>query len=147
MYKSVVIACATLLLSSCVSLPKCSQVMSGEDMSSRIIVYRKGALLGMAGTQNISLNQCHMGTLWNAGYLVQAVPPGRHYVNVLDDFGKPVSAFPLDVEANKDYYLKWSFKIEDVYLVGAYGGTTGKHQFRVVEKDFAISELEKLNKL
>lgn len=86
-----------------------------------------------------------MGNLWNGSYLIQSVPPGSHYVHVLDDFGRKISSFPVVVEANKDYYLKWSFEIEDVYVVGSIGGTTGEHHFKLVGRTFAVSELKKLN--
>ncbi len=136
-----------LLLSSCVSLPKCSQVIAAEDLSSRIIIYRESALLGFADAQNISLNECRMGNLWNGSYLVQDVPAGKHTIHVLDDFGKTISSFVVLVEEKEDFYLKWSFEVEDVYIGGAVAGTTVSHYFKVVDKELAVNELKKLNNI
>lgn len=147
MNKIVILTLLVVSLTSCVSLPKCSQSISGEDLSSRLIVYRKSALMGFGASQNIGLDECHMGGLWNGSYLIQSVPPGTHNVHVLDDFGKRMSSFSVDVEANKDYYLKWSYEVDSVYIVGTVGGTTGKHHFQVVNKEMAVSEMKKLNEI
>lgn len=86
-----------------------------------------------------------MGSLKNGGYLVQSVPTGPVSVSVLDDFGKKVSSLPLEIAPNQDYYVKWSFQVDDVYVVGSIGGAIGNHNFQLVEKEFAIGEVEKLN--
>lgn len=147
MIRTAIVVFTAFWLQSCVSIPKCNQLTVDEGASSRIIVYRKAAVLGFAASQNIGFNDCLMGSLWNGSYLVQAVTPGDHEVHVIDDFGRKVSTFPIAVEAKKDYYLKWSFEVDDVYFAGPVAGTTGKHHFQVVDRQFAISELDKLKNI
>ena len=144
-YTSLLLAC--LAVSGCASLPKCADTLTIDESAGRVVVYRQAAVMGFATVQPIAINDCKLGTLTNASYIEARLPAGEYQIAVLNDFGKPRNAQPIEIRSGEDLYLRWSFEVGDVYVAGSTAGTTGSDTFTPVTRETAVAELDKLGEL
>ena len=141
------LACIFLTMSGCAGLPKCTDAFTVDESAGRVVVYRKAAVMGFAVRHPVAIDNCQFGTLTNGGFIVGQLPPGDYQIAVLNDFGKPRNPQRINVRSGEDMYLRWSFDVEDVYVVGSTSGATGRDVFTPVTREIAVSELEKLGEL
>lgn len=134
-------------ITGCASLPKCADTLAIDESAGRLVVYRQAAVMGFATLQPIAIDNCKLGTLSNGSYIEARLPAGEYQIAVLNDFGKPGNPQPIQVRSGEDLYLRWSFDVRDVYVVGSTAGTTGRDLFTPVTRDTAETELEKLAEL
>ena len=138
---------AFLAISGCASLPKCTDMLAIDESAGRVVVYRQAALMGFATLQSVAIENCKLGTLTNGSYIEARLPAGEYQIAILDDFGKPRYPRSIQVRSGEDLYLRWSFKVQDVYVVGSTIGTTSSSVFTPVTREIAVTELEKLGDL
>jgi hypothetical protein len=97
--------------------------------------------------QPIAINDCKLGTLSNGSYIEAYLPADEYQIAVLNDFGKPRNPQSIQVRSGEDLFLRWSFEVQDVYVVGSTAGTTGSDVFTAVTREVAVAELDKLAEL
>jgi len=142
--KAILLTSFMFVLSGCATLPRCEDPVAANEPAGRIIVYREAAFIGFAAVQNIAVNDCKLGTLRNGSYVAGRFRAGEHELSVLSDFGKKQNPQVFEVRAGVDHYVRWSFDVQDVYVVGSTAGGTGNHVFTEVSRATAVEEVQKL---
>lgn len=138
---------ACLAISGCASLPKCADTLTIDESAGRVVVYRQAAVMGFATLQPVAINDCKLGTLSNGGYIEARLPSGEYQIAILNDFGKPRNPQPIQIRSGEDLYLRWSFEVQDIYVVGSTAGATGSDTFTPVTREIAVAELDKIGEL
>lgn len=143
--RKLVFALIPFLQYGCVTLPpSCEDTLASNQDSARIIVFRENRLAGALAAVQIGIDDCHVGKLGNANYLVQSVSPGTHEVGMINELkGSLWKPLTIAVEGGKDYYIG--------YLPSAqihYGGVvTTQTSVEEIPKDQAIGMLSKLSQI